>query len=234
MIAALPMYDWPEERGNVDRNWTRIRSALVDIGLYAPENLTRDQPLDAIWLSPDLLLAQTCTYPLETILAGRVNIIGTPVCDAPGCDTQGNYRSVIIACRKAPCAQVAFAPRDDAHLPELAGLSRAANGADSMSGYVALNRDLEAKGYTRHDVDCWTGSHRASVIAVAKGKADFAAVDCVSWQLALRHERAAQDVKVIGWTAPRPGLPLITSAAMSASQCRAIRSAVAAVIPLAG
>ena len=53
-----------------------------------------------------------------------------------------------------------------------------------------------------------TGNHRASVLAVRSGEADFAAIDVVT----LRHLRAASEatgVKVIYQTLPTPGLPLI-------------------------
>ncbi len=56
-----------------------------------------------------------------------------------------------------------------------------------------------------------TGGHRASIVAVAEGRADICAIDCRSWQLAQQHEPRAADLQVVGWTARRKGLPLITS-----------------------
>jgi len=81
----------------------------------------------------------------------------------------------------------------------------------SMSGYRALKRDLEAMGESlalfAELIE--TGAHRASVIAVAQGEADFAAIDCKSWMLAQRFEPLAKDLHVVGWTARRKGLPFI-------------------------
>ena len=40
-IAALPMYDWPEVRGEVDAQWAAVRDELRKKGVNAPERLTR-------------------------------------------------------------------------------------------------------------------------------------------------------------------------------------------------
>lgn len=58
-----------------------------------------------------------------------------------------------------------------------------------------------------------TGGHRASVVAVAQGRADVAAVDCRSWAMAQRFEPAARALAVVGWTARHKGLPFITAKA---------------------
>ncbi|MEO9337936.1 PhnD/SsuA/transferrin family substrate-binding protein [Mesorhizobium sp. SB112] len=87
------------------------------------------------------------------------------------------------------------------------------NGPDSMSGIIALTRDLEALG---ESIDIFSertqsGGHRASIVAVAEGRADVAAIDCRSWAMAQTYEKAAEGVEVVGWTARRKGLPFITS-----------------------
>lgn len=68
-----------------------------------------------------------------------------------------------------------------------------------------------------------TGGHRASVRAVAEGRADLAAIDCRSWALALRHEPCARRLVVIGWTAERPGLPYVTGAHTDAATADRLR-----------
>ena len=73
-----------------------------------------------------------------------------------------------------------------------------------------------------------TGSHRTSADAVAQGVADLCAIDCVCWAILRRHEpERTEGLRAIGWTAPAPGLPLITGLA---SNLLAIRGAVAAVM----
>ncbi|RUT92762.1 phosphate ABC transporter substrate-binding protein, partial [Mesorhizobium sp. USDA-HM6] len=103
------------------------------------------------------------------------------------------------------------------------------NNPDSMSGLLALTRDLEAMG---EGLDIFgsrseSGGHRSSIVAVAEGRADIAAIDCQSWALAQRYEPAARRVKVVGWTARRKGLPFITGRTTPASTVSAMREAIA-------
>lgn len=230
MIACLPMYDWPERQADTDALWTRLRDALRDEGFDAPEALTRTDDLEHVWLSPDLLLGETCSYPLETVLRGRVRYVATPVHDAPGCGA-GTYRSVILGAGTGEHAPPPAGP--GLALPTRLEGTLAANAPDSMSGFVALERDLAQAGRAMPGDVLWTGAHRASIRAVANGQAACAAIDCVTWHIAKDHELAAQQVHVIGWTAERPGLPLITNANMGDADIERLRRAVAAVMPVA-
>ncbi len=95
----------------------------------------------------------------------------------------------------------------------LSGLRLAYNVADSMSGYLAIERDLMAEGLS---LDIFSqrivsGGHRNSIRMVARGDADVAAVDCKTWALALQHETVAKGLEVVGWTTKRKGLPFITA-----------------------
>ncbi|MBL0933741.1 MAG: PhnD/SsuA/transferrin family substrate-binding protein [Rhizobiaceae bacterium] len=83
------------------------------------------------------------------------------------------------------------------------------NVPDSMSGYLALQADLGSLDLFSEHIP--TGGHRASIRAVASGRADVCAIDCRSWALAQRHEPAAANLVPVGWTTPRKGLPYITS-----------------------
>ena len=96
----------------------------------------------------------------------------------------------------------------------LTGLRLAFNAPDSLSGYLALKRDLEAQGSGLHIFNelVKTGGHRASTRAVAEGRADVAAVDAKTWGLAKRFEPAARELAVVGWTGRRKGLPFVTAA----------------------
>ena len=214
MIASLPMYDWPEVRAHNDALWAKFAALLIADHIAAPHSLTRSDDLEALWLSPDLLLAQTCSYPLETILHGKVHYVATPSYAVEGCETPGHYRSVILKSGEGENEPVPAYSK--AHLPDWLPSARVAiNGSDSMSGYHALKRDVETAGRSLPSLHITTGSHRASIQAVAEGTADFCAVDCVSWAMALQHEPAAKNVHVAGWTSARPGLPLITSLGQS-------------------
>ena len=232
LTATLPMYDWPERRAETDARWAKLRDALRSEGFDAPDELTRADDLAALWLAPDLLIGETCSHPLATDLAGRVRYVATPVHRTPGCG-RGTYRSAII--RKGsgedmPAPRRTYAARFE---PRAVAGRMAANKRSSMSGYVALVRDSAAFGLVMPPQDeiLWTGAHRASVRAVAAGEADYAAIDCVSWTLALDHEPAACDLFVAGWTASRPGLPLITSLGVDDYALARMRRAVLSAIP---
>ena len=210
MIAALPMYDWPETRARNDRLWAAISAQLRAADIDAPETLTRNTDLMALWLSPDLLLAQTCSYPLETSLKNKVRYVATPSYSAQGCEIPGHYRSVILM--RGAGLNLPVPLQNYFVLPEwLPYACYAINSLDSMSGYHALKRDVAAAGRKLPSLHIETGSHRASITAVASGTVDFCAIDCVSWAMALQYEPDAKHVHVAGWTRPRPGLPLITS-----------------------
>jgi ABC-type phosphate/phosphonate transport system substrate-binding protein len=205
-LAALPMYDWPETRGSVDAFYAALRARVPEL----PPVLSRprgDAALAALWRAPALLLSQTCWGPMRHGLAREVVVLAQPTYDdVPG--GQGIfYRSAIVMRQidRVPTAGEA----GPALATALAGLRPAINAPQSMSGAIALSEDLSDPGLAaRARV---TGSHRASVRAVAEGQADYAAIDCRSWAMALAHEPAARALAVVGWTAPRTGLPFITS-----------------------
>ena len=116
-------------------------------------------------------------------------------------------------------------------LDRLRGKRFAYNSPDSMSGLLAPSRDLEAMG---ESLDIFSarvesGGHRRSVIAVAEGRADVAAIDCRSWAMAQRFEPKAKEVEVVGWTARRKGLPYIAARSVSGEMLRTIRETVAAL-----
>lgn len=231
-IATLPMYDWPERRAETGARWAKLRDALRAEGFDAPETLTRDSGLEALWLSPDLLIGETCSHPLATVLDGRVRYVATPVHRVPGCG-YATYRSVIVRRGSGPHMpppRKMSSPRFA--LADVAG-RLAANSADSMSGYVSLVRDRIAldMGAPDEAQALWTGAHRDSIRAVAAGEADYAAIDCCSWIIAREFEPAASQVHVAGWTASRPGPPLITSLRHNRETLARIRRAVLSAIP---
>jgi ABC-type phosphate/phosphonate transport system substrate-binding protein len=229
MIASLPMYDWPETQGINDVLWARISAKLDAANIDAPNKLARPQDLDALWLSPGLLLAQTCSYPLETVLRGRVQYVSTPTYGVEGCEKPGHYRSVIL--KRGTALGIDVPPDNNARLPDwLPYACLAFNGTDSMSGYHALKRDAEAAGRSLPTLQIKTGSHRESIIAVADGTADICAVDCVTWAMAKNHEPASAEVYVAGWTKERPGLPLITSIRTEPAKLSALRAASRSVL----
>ncbi|MBL8576065.1 MAG: PhnD/SsuA/transferrin family substrate-binding protein [Mesorhizobium sp.] len=186
------------------------RAVAPDPATLPPDSLD----FHTLWQHPGLLIAQTCWGPLEQGLAADVVVVGQPSYDGIE-GGQGELYSSAILMRRGN-GEATPSPADGrAVLPLdlMRGVRFAYNGTDSMSGVIALTRDLEAAGISLaiFSERIETGAHRASIIAVAEGRADVCAVDCRSWQIAQLYERSAADVEVVGWTARRKGLPFITS-----------------------
>ncbi len=216
--ASLSMYDLPELRWANDRLWTAIAERLEAAGLEGvPHVLERQRALDEIWTDPRLLLAHSCGYPLVTSLRGRVQLVATPRYRAEGC--RGPFHSSAIAIRKADRAQT---------LADLKGTRLALNEEASGSGMNLMRAAIAplAVGETFFSAVSLTGSHLASLHAVAAGEADVAAVDSVTWAHVRRlRPHLADRIRVLAWTAESPGLPLITAGDTDAPTLAALREA---------
>jgi ABC-type phosphate/phosphonate transport system substrate-binding protein len=210
------MYDWPEISWANDALWAAIAGRLHAAGVDAPAGLDRTSPLESVWKSPGLVLSQTCGYPCVTSLRECVQIVAVPVYALEGC-TGANYASVIVGRADAPQGWPG----------ESGGQRLAFNNPDSLSGCVSFRDHLLKKGLSLDGVE-WveTGSHRASLNAVAAGKADIAAIDMVCWRLAQLYEPAAvRRLRVVDRTLSRGAPPFITAAHRSATEVDAIRAA---------
>lgn len=206
--ASLPMYDWPETRDQVDQFYAQLRAYVPSLpgSLCRPDS---EDALQALWRDPRLVLSQTCWGPLSAGLSRYVNVLAQPLYDDVPGGVGVRYRSAIVMREGVRCP---VPDHDGARLPHgLSGLRAAVNGPDSLSGCIALVQDSGVHGLLATALV--TGSHRASIRAVADGAADFAAIDCRSWALATEHEPAARALVVTGWTCLRAGLPYITARA---------------------
>ncbi|MCA0050968.1 PhnD/SsuA/transferrin family substrate-binding protein [Mesorhizobium sp. B283B1A] len=258
LVAALPMYDWPEVRGEVDAQWAGLRDVFRQRGIDAPSTIVRRNgelpavpggirdaegkliapdpatlPPDKLdfhklWLHPALLFAQTCWGPMELGLSRHVQVVGQPSYDAYE-GGQGELYSSALVMRTGEGPEVRSPADGRAMLPLdlIRGKRFTFNSLDSMSGIIALTRDLETAG---ESLDIFSsrsesGGHRGSIVTVAEGRADIAAIDCESWALAQRFEPAARKVVIVGWTARRKGLPFITARATPEKTIKAMREA---------
>ncbi len=202
-VAGLPMYDWPEVRDQVDALWAAISDRLRDAGIEAPTALTRPDRFEDLWTVPDLLLGQACGLNVVDGLRGRVEVLGSLDYGIEGCEP-GDYRSVLV-CRVG----------DDGDgskgLAAFRGRRVACNGRRSWSGHGSLMSTVaplaEAGRFFGEYVE--TGTHRESIRRIAAGEADVAAIDAVAWRLALDHEPATDEVRILGWTDPTPAPPLV-------------------------
>ncbi len=199
MIASLPMYDRPQIRNAVASYWQLIHEALADHGQSSPTSLTRGGDGIDFWLSPELCMSQTCGLPYRVWLHDRVGLVGTADFALDGCPP-GFYRSVVVV--------RADDQRDT--IEEFLTGTLAFNSMFSQSGYAALrnqlSEDIKWPGRQKN-----TGSHHASIRAIASGKADIAAIDAVTWRLAERYDKNVQKLRVLAYTEATPGLPYITA-----------------------
>jgi ABC-type phosphate/phosphonate transport system substrate-binding protein len=193
-----------------------------------------DLDVHTLWVHPQLLFAKTCWGPMEQGLAGRVRVIGQPSYDAYDGGQGELYSSAIVMRRDLLCHERGKGKGKPARsatpaipLDLLRGKRLAYNSLDSMSGIIALGRDLEAMGAGLgiFSERIETGAHRASVAAVAEGRADVCAIDCRSWAMVKRFKDVSR-VDVAGWTGKRKGLPYITAAGTPDNVAGILRAAI--------
>jgi ABC-type phosphate/phosphonate transport system substrate-binding protein len=212
MIASLPMYDWPEIAGATDAFWSALSSQLgVEGALY------RGVDYDAPWKRPDLVFSQTCGYPFTHEFRGKLRYVATPHYDADGCEGP-NYCSIVFA-------------REPGRIVDFRGAVAAVNTPESMSGMLALKLvtapfwDGTAPFFSRKIM---TGGHVASMEAVAAGRADVCAIDCVTVALARRHRpHLLAGLREISRSPSVPGLPYVTNALEPEAARRSLERAVA-------
>ena len=206
-VAALPMYNvTPALAGDWRTLLELVRRRLrpwLDARGDALELVEPDTSLAEFWLRDDVLLTQTCGYPLVHALDGRVQLVTTPVFAVDGC-AGGDYRSVLVA-RKAAGVTSLDACR---------GLRAACNNDDSNSGMNLLRNAVAplADGHPFFASVTETGGHLASLQALLDDRADVGAIDCVTFAFVLDLlPQLGRGVVEIGITASSPGLPLIAS-----------------------
>ncbi len=215
-VAALPMYDFPEIFAANDALWRRIAAALRARGFAAPAELTRERDLTDLWRDPGLIFAQTCGYPYMTALREAVVLIAAPEYDFAGC-SGADHRSFLVCSKRASRRE----------LTAFRGAVAAVNAHDSNSGMNLFRATIApiACGKPFFSKVIITGSHAASLEAVAEGRADLAAIDCVTFGLLARLRPALSAQVVIVAESPRsPSLPFVLSAGL-ASALPAVREA---------
>ena len=214
MQAALPMYFPPREA--VQAFWSALAALLTTQGAEVPTQLNWPDDYLAHWRQDNVLLSQTCGYPLTTLLAGQVQLVGSLAYDAPG--VQGIHCRSQLVCRSGDARTELLA---------FAGSTLAYNDSHSQSGYNALRaliaRSSPLRPFYGRSVE--TGSHAAALEAVRLGAADMAAIDPVSlahWQRA--NPQHSAELRVFGQSDAYPGLPLITALGTSPIQLARLRA----------
>ncbi len=201
--VSLPMYDWPEVETQTDQLGNLLATLLKDNGINCPSTLDRETASSTVWTSGKCLLSQTCGWPFISHLYEHVSLITTPVYDIDGCS--GTTHRSRLVCRGNDKRGA---------LAEFKEATVAINELDSQSGHQAMKSALTAASLPApfFSKGIVSGAHRQSIKLVADGQADICAVDPVSWQFALRYEKAVTDsLRVIGEGPEIPGLPLVCS-----------------------
>lgn len=222
MFAALPWYDFAEVADRTDALWGHLRRHLRHQGLPAPAALDRTTCPYALLREPDLLWSQICGYVVGGVGRDLVQAVATPQYAAPGC-CGDDYRSAVVVPRDSTVAQ----------LEDLRSARAVANEPLSHSGVNALRlltAPLARSGRFFGSVRM-TGSHVVSLQEVAAGRADVAAIDCVTFDLVARHRPAlVQAVRVLCRTDPGPAPPWITGGLRSADELARLRRALAGLM----
>ena len=221
--VSLQMYDPPALRSAVDALWAGLARALRAEGVDdLPEELERgSEPYD-VWLSPDLLLAQTCGYPLTHALRDRVTLLAVPVYRIQGRE-QSNYCSYILVREDDPAGELA----------DLRGRRAAINGEDSQSGYSVLRHAVAplAKGQRFFSEVKISGAHLKSAAMVRRGDADVCAFDAVAYALAQQCDPGSlAGLRVLAETAWAPNLPFITRKTANVDLLARLRAALSAAM----
>lgn len=210
-LAELLMYVAPESIRQANERWlARILEQLGSTRLDA-EGLS----LMDLWLSPRLLLTQTCGYPLMTALRGRVRVIGRPRYELPD-SNGGNHCSLLLTRADDPRWT----------LSALRGSRGVINGEDSNSGMNLLRHrlaPLHRDGQFFASVAI-SGSHCESLRWLRDDLADLAAIDSVTFAYLAQHAQAeVEGLRVLARTAFSPTLPYIAAAGTTDEQAEQLR-----------
>lgn len=209
--AELLMYVAPAAVQQANQAWlTRIFQRL---------NLNRRNAdhldLHGLWLAPELLVTQTCGYPLMTQLRGKVRVIGRPRYELAH-SSQGEHCSLLLTRYDNPRTQLA----------DFYDSRGVINGHDSNSGMNLLRErlaPLHRDGRFFASVGI-SGAHRESLRWLREGHADLAAIDSVTHDYLARF--AAEEVaglRIVTHSAPSPTLPYIGPLHLSDEQAAQIR-----------
>jgi hypothetical protein len=235
LVASLPMYDSLLSYESSGVLWSAIAKQLTSLQTANEVQLDKFSSCHALWTGEGLILSQACGYPLVAHYKDYLQVVGTPVYAAPGC--QGpTYRSVVVARLDATINSLTQVVQTIAggH-----GLAIAVNSFGSCSGWAMFLSTL-SQALSKHSAaldsigalrTVLTGSHIGSMKSVQAGHADIASIDCVTYALAQHHCPALlKGIKVIGWTDSAPALPFVTRAAASPKLLQELRAGLAYLV----
>lgn len=211
--AELLMYVAPAQVREANEHWLIRILELLQVSRRDAEGLE----LLALFRAPELLLSQTCGYPLLTQLRGQVQLIGRPHYEWP--DSSGGEHCSVIVSRDADSR------RD---LAAFAGSRGVINDQHSNSGMNLLRHRLAPlqRGGRFFASVAVSGAHRQSLRWVREGWADLAAIDSVTFAYLARYAPTeVAGLRVVARTASSPTLPYITALSAGRDGAEQIRQA---------
>ena len=208
-VASLAMYPFTHLRPAFDQLWEQVSARLP----FATPALDWDLDHLVACRRDDLLLGQTCGWPLITELATTVHVVGTFDFDVDVA-VDATYRSVLVTATGGSLEDILHR----------ADLVVAANSPDSLSGWISLQSTAVAHG-VRLNTITWTGAHARSIEEVQQGRAHLAAIDAVTWA-----HIGGLGLTVVGHGPQVPCLPLVSSRSSTVALVGELRRALAEAV----
>ena len=187
--------------------WRAVRHYLArhdircDAALYY-----HSQTAQSLADNATLGLGQLCGVNFARTSEGKLSYLANYILDDETVSA-GMYNSVILTRQPKSLAEILAAPQL---------LSAAISEPDSFSGRFALysifSPDFTPPHFT---AEIHTGTHLDTVRAIASGKAEIGAVDCLSWHIIKRaYPDMVSAIHIAGRSAALPGPPLVCSASI--------------------
>lgn len=211
--AELLMYAAPALIRQANEQWLAHIFGLLGLDRRNADHLD----LPGLWLAPQLLVSQTCGYPLMTQLRGQVRVIGRPRYALPH-SRDGEHCSLLLTHDANPRRALA----------DFYNSRGVINGHDSNSGMNLLRErlaPLQRDGRFFASVGI-SGAHRESLRWLREDRADLAAIDSVTYAYLARF--APQEVaglRIVAHSALSPTLPYIGPLGLSDEQVFQVRQA---------
>jgi ABC-type phosphate/phosphonate transport system substrate-binding protein len=199
-FIACGMYAFTEELKQAWRQLFDLYLGLSEVDSKARIMINFDSD-QSLLKDPALFFGHTCGYPLMMRLRDQVTPFCVPVFDVPGAEGKLYSSHFIVG-----------ADSDIESIAQAEGKIAAMNNRDSNSGMNVFRRAIaccsQSGEFFSKVVE--TGGHLHSLEAVADGRADIAAIDCVSYQLIKDHwPELVKQVRSIGYSAQTCGLPFV-------------------------
>jgi ABC-type phosphate/phosphonate transport system substrate-binding protein len=187
------MYPFAQVRGATNDLWAAIRRNLG----WGPDGLEWNTVTPDVWHDPDLLVAQTCGWPLIAELPDSSAVVGAFDYAVPDAH-EGTYRSLIVTGTDRSLDELRADPNTLA----------AVNDHSSLSGWISFQHVWQGKPQ-----NFVTGAHIDSCRALVAGRAQVACIDAVSFNLFEEFEPSVvEGLRIVGQGPRIPCTPLFVPA----------------------